>query len=148
MDKKSEFVHVGLTVSNIDATVDFYTKYFGFECVHKGVFNEKFIGNKPTLYRQPEGTYSDFAFLKSPDGIPLELFQFNTNLPAVDSIWNRPGYHHICLRVACCMDVYNAMAADGLADNYFFVPDNMDPEGKHHWVFLKDPDGNMIELQD
>ena len=28
-----------------------------------------------------------------------------------------------------------------------FEPDDM-PGEKHHWVFLRDPDGNMIELQD
>ena len=30
-ERKSTFLHVGLTVSDIDRTIEFYQKYFGFE---------------------------------------------------------------------------------------------------------------------
>ena len=145
---KSEFLHVGLTVSDIATTFSYYKKYFGFESEMEGVFPPEFIGAKPMLYRQPEGSYSKFAFLRSPDGVALELFQFVPLAAAEEPVWNRPGYHHICLKVESCQSVYEQMCADGLKDSYYFPPDNMDPEGKHHWVFLRDPDGNMIELQD
>ena len=145
---KSEFLHVGLTVSDIATTVSYYKKYFGFESEMEGVFPPEFIGAKPMLYRQPEGSYSKFAFLRSPDGVAVELFQFVPLAAAEEPVWNRSGYHHICLKVESCQSVYEQMCADGLKDSYYFPPDNMDPEGKHHWVFLRDPDGNMIELQD
>ena len=148
MEGKSQFLHVGITVADIPATIAFYRTYFGFELEAEGVFPAEFIGAKPMLYRQPEGVYSKFAFLRSPDGLVLELFQFSNMLPAQQPVWNRPGYHHICLKVDSCQAVYEQMCADGLQDCYYFPPDNMDPEGAHHWVFLTDPDGNMIELQD
>ena len=53
---KSEFLHVGLTVSDIATTVSYYKKYFGFESEMEGVFPPEFIGAKPMLYRQPEGS--------------------------------------------------------------------------------------------
>ncbi len=146
--EKSEFLHVGLTVSDIQRTVDFYQKYFGFTLGDRGVFPVEFIAAKPQLYRQTEGSYSHFAFLTSPDGVTLELFQFVPLLGAEEPIWNRPGYHHICLKVDSCRRVYEQMCADGLKDAYYFEPDRMEIEGDHHWVFLRDPDGNMIELQD
>jgi len=147
MDNACEFLHVGLTVSDMDRTIAFYEKYFGFAVQWRDVFPPAFIGAHPELYRQREGVYSDFAFLVSPDGIVLELFRFSEQLPAEPAVWNRPGYHHICLKVPSVPEIYGRMAADGVA--FFFEPAYKgDPKNREHWVFLQDPDGNMIELQD
>ena len=146
MKGKSEFLHVGVTVADLDRTIAFYQKYFGFEVEIKSTFPAEFIGSVPQLYHQKEGVYSDFAFIKSPDGIVLELFQFSDMLPAVDPVWNRPGYHHICLKVENVPEKYKEMAADGV--EFYFEPGYRgDPANNEYWVFLKDPDGNMIELQ-
>ena len=40
----ASFLHVGMTVQDMDKTIEFYTKYFGFELEMKGVFSEEFIG--------------------------------------------------------------------------------------------------------
>ena len=34
----ASFLHVGMTVQDMDKTIEFYTKYFGFELEMKGVF--------------------------------------------------------------------------------------------------------------
>jgi len=147
MSGKADFVHVGLTVASIDKTVDFYTKYLNFELMRRGQFGAGFIAAQPALYRQKEEVYADNAFLKSPNGFVLELFQFSDMLPEQEQLWNRPGYHHICVIVEDLPGLYKRMAADGV--EFFFEPGAMGPpENNHHWVFLKDPDGNMIELQD
>lgn len=142
----TQFLHVGLTVADIDRTIAFYEKYFGFKTTIKATFPADFIGSVPQLYRQKEGVYSDFAFIESPDGIVLELFQFSDPLPAGLPVWNRPGYHHICLKVEDVPEKYKEMVADGV--EFFFEPGYRgDPADNEYWVFLKDPDGNMIELQ-
>lgn len=147
MKKKSTFLHVGITVADIDKTVAFYQKYFGFELEFKSVFPPEFIGAVLQLYRQKEGTFSHFAFLRSPDGIVLELFQFSLMETAQQPVWNRPGYHHICLKVESVHQTYKEMSADGV--EFYFEPKiKGDSEELAHWVFLKDPDGNMVELQD
>ena len=145
---KSQFAHVGLTVKDISSTAAFYEKYFGFKITEQGAFPPGFFEAKPTLYKLQDGVLCNYAFITSPDGVTMELFEFDPQIPQEDAIWNMPGYHHICLYVADLQAVYEAMKADGLELNYFFEPDNMDPAGEHHWVFLRDPDGNMIELQD
>ena len=145
MSEKAPLIHVGITVTSIDVFVEFYEKYFGFELRRRGVFPEEFIGGTPELYKLKAGSYSDFAFLESPNGIALELFQFNELLPAEEAIWNKPGYHHLCLRVANVPELYKTMAADGV--EFYFAPKPMG-NSSAYWVFFKDPDGNMIELQD
>ena len=142
---KGILIHLGITVSDIDKFVDFYTKYFGFTLERRGVFPPEFIAAAPGLYRQKEGVYSDFAFLLSDNGIALELFQFSDLLPAEDPVWNRPGYHHVCLRVKSVPEIYEVMAADGV--EFYFEPRPMGQRENAYWVFLKDPDGNMMELQ-
>jgi len=146
MSRKAAIVHIGITVKNIDVFIGFYQTYFGFEVKHRGVFPPEFIADAPTLYRLENGTYSDFAFLESPNGIVLELFQFSNMLPEEEPVWNRPGYHHICLKVENVPELYKVMAEAGVV--FFFEPKQMGPSPDAHWVFLKDPDGNMIELQD
>lgn len=142
--KQSEFLHVGITVSDMQKTIEFYTKYFGFTLDMEGVFDKAFINSHNSLY-QLEDTYSDFCFLKAPNGIVLELFQFHPQVMADPMIWNQPRYTHICLKVADIFKICEEMKADGV--EFFFEPD-MRALPEEHWVFLKDPDGNLIELQD
>ncbi len=147
MKENCSFLHVGLTVSDMDKVVAFYQKYFGFTVEHQGVFSPEFIGARPQLYRQKEGVYSDFMFLQSPNGIVLELFRFSEQEPAEPITWNRPGFHHICIKVESVPEMYEKMSADGV--EFFFEPAfRGDPKNNLHWIFLKDPEGNMLELQD
>ena len=146
MDSKSVLVHIGITVTDIDAFVDFYSKHLGFELTRRGVFSEEFIAATPELYNLKAGSYSDFAFLVSPNGIALELFQFNELIDAEKPVWNRPGYHHICLRVESVPEVYKEMSEAGV--EFYFKPKSMMKNTEAYWVYFKDPDGNMVELQD
>ena len=146
MKETSKFLHVGVTVADIDRTIRFYEKYFGFKATLRGTFGSEFIASVPQLYRQQDGVYSDFAFIESPDGIVLELFQFSRMQERETPVWNRPGYHHICLKVPNVPEKYREMAADGV--EFYFEPGYRgDPADEEYWVFLKDPDGNMVELQ-
>jgi catechol 2,3-dioxygenase-like lactoylglutathione lyase family enzyme len=143
---ESEFLHVGITVKNIDRTVEFYKKYFGYELDFGFTFPPEFFEAKKVLYGLKPGSYAKAAFLRSPDNVVLELFEFNEPLPFQQPDWNRPAYHHICLKVENVPEKYQEMKADGV--EFFFEPDfRGDPAQQEYWVFLKDPDGNMIELQ-
>jgi len=143
---KSSFIHVGITVADIEKSIAFYEKYFGFTTDAQFQFPAGFFDAKPTLYQLYKGAYSKAAMIKSPDGVTMELFEFDQQLPAEAALWNKPGYHHICLKVEDVNEKYKEMSADGI--EFFFAPDHKGPpERGEFWVFLKDPDGNMIELQ-
>jgi len=143
---KSKFLHIGMTVKSIEKTAEFYSKYLGFEMQNSFTFPAEFFQKKKELYKLTDGTFAPAAFLKSPDGIVLELFEFNPQLPFENPVWNRPGYHHLCFKLENMPDRAKEMKADGV--EFYFDPDfRGPPEGGEYWVFLKDPDGNMIELQ-
>ncbi len=143
---QSSFIHAGLTVSDIERSVAFYQKYFGFVLEFSGTFPDGFFDAKPSLYRLKHGAGSKIAILKAENGAALELFEFFEQTPFETPSWNTPGYHHICIGVGDVNAKYREMAADGV--EFFFEPDYKgDPANNEYWVFLKDPDGNMIELQ-
>ena len=146
MNSNTALIHIGITVTDIDKIVDFYQTYFGFELKRRGTFPPEFIAAAPTLYKLKEGSFADFAFLEAPNGVVFELFQFNELLPAEEYVWTRPGFHHLCLRVESVPETYKILADAGV--EFYFEPRQMGPREGAHWVFFKDPDGNMIELQD
>ena len=139
------FLHIGLTVTDIGKTSDFYTKYLSFTKGRSRVFDEKFFSALPDLFRQPEGVYSDMQTLISPDGVELELFRFSNVENAGAAEFQKTGYSHIALRVDDVPALYEAMKADGVE---FFMPPLKNGDTGGHWIYLKDPDGNMLELWD
>ena len=140
-----KFMHVGITVTDIDRMCEFYMKYFGFEKGFGVFFDEGFIGAQPGLYRQPPGTYSDMQMLESPDGVCLEFFRFSNVEEAGTAEWHRTGYHHVALLVDDIPALYEVMKADGVE---FFMEPTKRGDGDGNWIFFKDPEGNMIELWD
>ncbi|MCL1848677.1 MAG: VOC family protein [Clostridiales bacterium] len=143
-----EFMHIGITVENLETMVDFYCKYFNFIRPERfGQFGPDFIAAQPALYRQPEGVYSDSAMLRSDYGVTLELFRFSNVERSPIYEWQKTGYHHIAFKVESIPKVYEQLLADGL--EAFFEPAPRGPANSGvHWIFFKDPEGNMIELWD
>ena len=146
MQPTSTLVHIGLTVQCIDTFAAFYETYFGFTVKRRGVFPPEFIASAPTLYALEDGVYANFAFLASPNGIVLELFEFHPQLKAETPVWNRPGYHHLCLKVPSVPEAYERLSKAGV--EFYFAPKPLGENPGAHWAFFKDPDGNMVELQD
>ena len=143
------FMHVGITVSDMDKMVDFYSKYFGMVKEREITFGADFISDSPLLYRQEEGVYSDMAMveLKAEPGVTLELFRFSNVEAGGTSEWHKTGYHHIAFQMDNMLEICEQLKADGI--ELFFEPKERGPKGSGvHWVFFKDPDGNMIELWD
>ena len=142
----STFMHFGLTVADIERTAAFYEKFFGFRRKRLNRFPPEFIGGSPSLYRQPEGVYSDMIMLESDFGVTLEVFQFSNVEAGGPAEWQKTGYHHLAFKVDSVPEAYEALKADGI--EFFFEPKQRGPNPGVHWIFFKDPDGNMIELQD
>ena len=143
---KHEFMHIGMTVMDLDKMTDFYVKYFGFLPPDRtGRFDENFIGGAPTLYRQPAGVYSDSRMLRTEYGLTLELFRFSNVEQSPLAEWHKTGFHHISIKVESVAATYEEMRKDGI--EFFYEPREL-PNGQSHMVFFKDPEGNMIEIWD
>ncbi|MCM1991185.1 VOC family protein [Oceanirhabdus seepicola] len=134
--------HVGLTVSNFEKAVKWYSTMFGFKLISEQTLSEDEVEQLYPLYKL-HNTSIRLGFLRAPKGGILEIFEFNTTSPSSHVIWNKPGCTHFTLDVKNISKWYKSLKARGI----FFFMEPQQTDGTD-WVFLKDPDGNLIELID
>ena len=84
------------------------------------------------------------GFLRAPDGSVLEIFQFSPPAEPEPVDWTRPGYTHIALSVRNVPGWVARLEARGIE----FITPEPHFVGGAHWVFFRDPDGNLVELID
>ena len=138
--------HIGITVEDLERSVTFYRENFGFDYLRGAHFTQPFFAQNESLYElPPESTQCHTAVLVSPDkGIQLELFRFSHHRPPEPIPWNRSGITHL----AFVTDDVPAMA-EQLRENgvVFCMNIGVRPDGGR-WVFIRDPDGNLIEIME
>lgn len=134
--------HVGLTVSNFEKAVKWYYDMFGFRLISEQVLQEEQVNNLYPLYKL-KNTEIHLGFLRAPKGGVVEIFEFSNSLPEEQVIWNKPGLTHMTYDVKNIKKWYNELKRKGV--EFFSEPQQTDGT---EWVFLKDPDGNLIELID
>lgn len=138
------FGHVGLTVSDLDRSVAFYTAVFGFEPGMRVRRNGAWIGE---IVGEPADL--EFAHLHLPSGLHLELIQYRMPEPLSpsDGLTWRPGHQHFCLTVTD-IDSWVERALAAGARVVSGEPVEI-PEGKNsgsRCVYLRGPDEETIEL--
>jgi glyoxylase I family protein len=138
------FGHVGLTVSDLERSVAFYTGAFGFEPGMRVRRQAPWIG---AIVGQPADL--EFAHLHLASGLHLELIQYRLPVPlapASELTW-RPGHQHFCLTVTG-IEHWIARAKGAGARVVSGEPVTI-PEGKNSGArccYLRGPDGETIEL--
>lgn len=136
------FSHVGITVSNFNRFVRFYSDVFGCRLV--GVAD-----TEPARVRTFFGVDADeprckIGWLRVPGGGVLEIFEFQPHRPAEVIPWNRVGLTHICFDVRNTRRWYEYLNAKGVE---CVSPPEVSPRG-HSFFFVRDIDGNLVELID
>lgn len=134
--------HVGLTVSNFEKAVKWYDEMFGLKLITEKTMEKEQVESLYSLYKLT-GTSLRLGFLRAPKGVVVEIFEFIPSLTAEHPIWNKPGPTHITFDVKAVNRWYNILKAKGVE----FCSEPQSTDGTD-WVFLKDPDGNLIELID
>ena len=136
MGTTTSFGHVGHCVTDLDRSRRFYVELFGFEPL-----NEIEVPDTPSdrLLRLPAPIGLRAAYLRK-DGLTLELMEFRRpgNPAAAERVVNQPGLTHLSFSV----DDVDAVAArvaelggEVMSDTHLGTA-----------VFLRDPDGQLIEL--
>lgn len=134
--------HVGLTVSDFEKAVKWYSDTFGFKLISEQILNIDQVDKLYALYNL-KNTAIRLGFLRGPKGGVIEIFEFTSPLEAEHVKWNKPGPTHITLDVKNINKWYSSLKNRGV--EFFSEPQCT---GGNDWVFLKDPDGNLIELID
>lgn len=150
MSDLGNLIHVAMTVSDMERSIEFYKKNFNFKLLDELLFTAYENGffaesdDSRELYKVEEGSDCKVALLEEENGsMILELFQFRPLQPAQEVPWNRVGITHIAFSTDHFTELYERLVANGA--DFLMRPGTRVADGLH-WVFLRDPDGNMIEL--
>lgn len=136
--------HLAIRVSNIERSTRFYTETLNAKQVlntyaNNKHFTELIFGLKETEYL--------IAFLELPDGFGLELVQFVPDAhPTIGVPQPRASFMHFAVAVD---DVGESLArAVAAGGEGLGPPGGWAPGDPARYAYLKDPDGNIIELND
>jgi catechol 2,3-dioxygenase-like lactoylglutathione lyase family enzyme len=131
--------HVSFTVADIESSVAFYER-FGFEPSKRYAVAGRDV---------EEGTGTPRADLEiqwlvhPTGGLNLELIRYR-NAPVTRAAHNSVvGAAHICFAVENLADLHASLGADGVE---FVSKPHFDDESGNSWVYMRDPDGNAVEL--
>jgi len=141
--KTNKIDHTGVTVSDIDASLRFYSDVFGFEVTEKRRLKGEFFETLTGV----AGAELDVAYVEAP-GHRIELLQYHipgerhaSKLRPCD-----PGFVHLAFEVADIDAVVAAIRAGGF--EAVSPPLRAETGLRKGWraVYTRDPDGNVIEF--
>lgn len=144
----NEVMHVGVTVSDMDRSIDFYKNILGL------TFQGELImqGKETELLFQRTNCKARVAYLNGSDHVmapPIELIQFlDDQVEKVSSDLHRTSISEICFRVSDIDKAYRHLIAHGV--DCLSEPQHFDFTdagfGKSKAIYFRDPDGVVLEL--
>jgi catechol 2,3-dioxygenase-like lactoylglutathione lyase family enzyme len=137
-----DFSHAGITVSDFNTAVKFYWEVFG--CPLVGVADTPPERVKSFFGVQGDAPRCKIGWIRAPGGAVLEIFHFEPKQPSVAIPWNRVGLTHISFNVRNLQKWHDHLVAKGVE---IVTKPERSPRG-HSFFFVKDFDGNLIELMD
>ena len=141
------FSHVAITVADFNRTVRFYWEVFGAPVVGVNLDHDPhrlrtFFGVDPV---GPDDPRLKIGWVRIPGGATIEVFEFTPTLqPPAEVEWSRPGVTHFSMNVRDTARWHDYLVSKGVE---IVSPPEQSPKG-HTFFFVKDPDGNLIELID
>ncbi len=136
------FSHTGITVSDFNKAVRFYWDIFG--CPLVGVSDQPPARIRAFFGVDAEQPTCKTGWIRVPGGAVIEIFEFRPDQPSVETPWNRVGLTHICFNVRNTQKWHTYLVSEGVE---IVATPEQSPNGQW-FFFVKDPDGNLIELTD
>ena len=135
--------HVALNTPNFDRMLAFYREVIGFEVVESSRMEWSNSREIDTIVGI-EGSVAKTVMLRAANAY-IELFEYQQPKARWPDRLNPSdhGYTHICLDVDDIQSEYERLSKNGMT---FHAPPTSADEGAHT-VYGRDPDGNIIELQ-
>ena len=124
------FVHASVRTSNMDCSIEFYTKLLGLKVVSR---------------REIVQTNAEIAFLQDPEtkGAKLELTFYRDQKKFVQADYEDRLFDHLAFEVKDMNKTIAAMRNAGVTITY--EPYRLSPTGSL-LAFVEDPDGTLIVL--
>jgi catechol 2,3-dioxygenase-like lactoylglutathione lyase family enzyme len=140
--KARSFSHVGLTVSDFNKAVKFYSEIFG--CPLVGVSDAPPERVRAFFGVDGPAPSCKIGWVRVPGGGILEIFAFEPKLPSQSIPWNRIGLTHFSFNVRNTQRWYDYLVGKGVE---CVTKPERSPRG-HTFFFARDMDGNSIEMID
>lgn len=128
--------HVGLTVSNLERAIEFYRDGLGFPLLDRFEVSGEAFSTVVGI----ENASGTFAHLDA-GAVRLEVVEYDPEADGTNAELNQPGAAHVGIAV----DDVDAFLED--------LPESVEPMSEPRTtasgtrlVFLRDPDGNLVEL--
>ena len=148
MGGDTRFVHVNIVAEDWRSLTRFYEEVFGCERVGperdlSGQWLEEGTGVARARIRG--------VHLRLPgcgvDGPTLEIFEYNRQEGRAEAAINRPGLAHIAFAVGDVARAREGVLAAGGGEIGGVVSLDVPGAGRVEFVYLTDPEGNILELQ-
>jgi predicted enzyme related to lactoylglutathione lyase len=148
MIKDARYVHTNLIARDWRALAHFYESVFGCVAVPP---ERNFSGRELESGTGVPNAALEGVHLRlpghGPDGPTLEIFSYTEHLDAPAPAPNRPGFAHIAFAVDSVIDAREEVLAAGGAAIGDIVTLATAIGAKVTWCYVRDPEGNIIELQ-
>ena len=143
-----KYVHTNLIAHDWKRLVDFYTHVFDCTLVlpERDLAGQWLDDATSVPHAHLRGVH-----LRLPGygdaGPTLEIFQYDSKLEKPSTAVNRPGFGHIAFAVNDVDAARDAVIAAGGRDVGRIVAVEIPSAGRIRFVYVTDPEGNVIELQ-
>lgn len=130
--------HMSFTVGDVDRSSAFYAR-FGWEP------HQDYVSAGPEVDDGADTERADMQirWLKHPLGGPmLELIRYQHHDANRSAHNSRVGAAHLCFAVDDVRRAHAELTADGIT----FLSDPHEDEFGVVWVYMRDPDGNAVEM--
>jgi catechol 2,3-dioxygenase-like lactoylglutathione lyase family enzyme len=138
--------HAGITVSDLDRSLEFYCDLLGLDLVWRRLYEEPEITR---IVGVPEATGLEIAMLRLPGGdVDVELIQYHgCESPSGSSPPSHHGTGHFCVFVTGIDALYEELLARGVSfrsDGPVEMGAGPNKGGKS--LYSLDPDGYIVEF--
>jgi catechol 2,3-dioxygenase-like lactoylglutathione lyase family enzyme len=139
--------HIAFSVSSLEQSLHFYRDQLGLPVVVQRIWREAYVRQMVGI---PDASLN-IALLQLPGqgGLILELIEYEQprGEPIPTQLYT-PGNAHMCLRVSDIEALYARLVAEGIQ---FLSPPmavTAGPNQGRKAVYLRDPDGIIVQLMD